>query len=281
MKGFIPKAFPTVALLSAIGTTIWSPSSFACSSDPYIGSICAMALSRNYGFGGGTYIPAAGQQLNVSQNPALFALIGKSYGGDGATNFKLPDLRGKVIVGYDDRVPSQSVGTTGGSYTQTLTIAQLPQHNFTITNMPVNFNALTATTTLAGLSGTADLSRIVLTGPVSGLVINASSQNGLSSPSGNFIGKSNGTAGNIYTTSAPDVTLNSGTIGGNLSLTVNNGVTAPVSISGTASTTVTGVGTASGTTNIIGGAQPFSTMPPYLVMNYYIAVKGLYPSQDD
>ncbi len=280
MKNWIRNKFPTATLLSVIGATIWSPSIFACSGDPYIGSICAMALNRNYGFGDGTYIPAAGQQLTVNQNPALFALIGNSFGGDGVNNFKIPDLRGRVIVGYDERVPSQPVGTAGGSSSTTLTIAQLPQHSFTITNMPVNLSGLTATTTLAGLSGTADLSNIILTGPVSGLVINASSQSGLNSPSGNFIGKGNGTSGNNYSANTPDVTLNSKSISGNLSLTVNNGIKAPVSISGTASTSVTGGGTASGVTNTVGGAQPVATLPPYLVMTYYIAVRGIYPSQD-
>lgn len=280
MKKKMCRTFPSLALLSIIGSVIWTPLCFACSGDPYIGSICTMASTRNYGFGEGTYVPAAGQQLSISSNQALYAVIGKNFGGDGVTNFKLPDLRGRVIVGYDPAATTQPVGSTGGSSSVTLTIGQLPPHLFTITRMPVSLSSLTATTTLSNLSGTADLSNIVLTGPATGLVVNASSQSGLSSPSGNFLGKGNASGGFNYTASTPDVTLNGKTISGNLSLTVNNAAKAPVSVSGNAATTVSGEGTASGTTNTIGLGQAITTMPPYLVMTYYIAVRGLYPSPD-
>lgn len=280
MKRMIRKALPTAVLLSAIGTTSWSPSSVACSSEAYIGSICIMAFSQNYGFGNGQYIPAAGQQLSINQYTALYALIGTTYGGDGVSTFKIPDLRGKVVVGYDERVSNQPIGSTGGATSVTLTVAQLPPHLFTVTNMPVTLSSLTATTTLTGVSGTADLSNLVLTGPASGLVINASSQSGLNTPNGTFIGKGNGTAGNNYTASTPDVTLNSKSISGNLSLTVNSGTKAPVAISGNPSTTVTGGGTASGSTNTLGGGQAVPSMPPYLVMTYYMAVIGVYPSRN-
>lgn len=271
-----------VALLSVIGASLWSPLGFACDADPYVGSICVMAATGNWysGFGDGMYIPAAGQQLTISQHAALYAVIGNSFGGDGVTNFKVPDLRGKVIVGYDPGVTNQPVGSTGGASTVTLTTAQLPPHAFTITNMPVSLSSLTATTTLSNLSGTANLSNIVLSGPASGLVVNASTQSGLSSPSGNFLGKGNASGGFNYTTTTPDVTLNSKTIGGNLSLTVNSGTNAPVSISGDASTTVSGAGTASGMSNSVGNGQAIATMPPYLVMIYYIAVNGVFPTRD-
>ncbi|WP_208691044.1 phage tail protein [Pseudomonas oryzihabitans] len=280
MNKSVRNASAKVALLSVVSAIIYSSSVFACSSDPYIGSVCAMALSRNRSFGDGQYIPAAGQQLSITQNPALYAVIGATYGGDGVTNFKVPDLRGKVIVGYDERVPTQAIGSTGGASTITLTVAQLPPHAFSISNMPVTLNSLTATTTLNGLSGMADLSNITLTGPSSGLVINASSQSGLGSPNGNFIGKGNSTGGNNYSANTPDVTLNSKSISGDLSLIVKSGTKAPVAISGSASTTVSGVGAASGSSSGIGAGQPVAIMPPYLVMTYYIAVTGIYPQLD-
>lgn len=280
MKKIYRNASIKVALLSVVSAMVYSPSGFACSSDPYIGSVCAMALSRNRSFGDGQYIPAAGQQLSVAQYQALYAVIGATYGGDGVTNFKVPDLRGKVIVGYDERVPAQAIGSTGGASTIALTVAQLPPHAFAISNMPVTLSSLTATTTLNGLSGMADLSNITLTGPATGLVINASSQSGLGSPNGNFFGKGNSAPGYNYSASTPDVTLNSKSISGDLSLTVKNDAKAPVAISGSASTTVNGVGTASGNSNTIGGGQPIAVMPPYLVMTYYIAVSGIYPPLD-
>lgn len=280
MKKVIQKSFSATVLLSAFGLSLWSPASLACSPEPYIGSVCIMALAKNDGFGNGQYVPAAGQVLNISQYAALYALVSNTYGGDGRTNFKLPDLRGRVVVGYDERVPAQSIGTLGGTAAVSLSIAQLPQHAFTVTNIPVTLSGLTATTTLSGLSGNADLSNVVLSGPATGLVINASSQSGVGTPSGNYIGKGNGAQGNNYNAGPPDVTLNSGSITGNLSMTIKNGAKAPVTVSGTASTSVSGNGTASGTTNTMGSGQPVATMPPYIVMTYYIAVNGVYPSQN-
>lgn len=280
MKGFSRNTSAKVALLSVVSALIWSPSGFACSSDPFIGSVCAMALSRNGAFADGQYIPAAGQQLSITQNPALYAVIGATYGGDGRTNFKVPDLRGRVIVGYDDRVPTQAIGSTGGASSIALTVAQLPTHAFTISNMPVTLSSLKATTTLTGLSGVADLSNINLTGPATGLVINASSQSGLGSPSGNFIGKGNSAGANNYSANTPDVTLNNKSISGDLSLVVKSGTTAPVTVSGSASTTIDGTGTASGSSGSIGSGQSITIMPPYLVMTYYIAVVGVFPSHN-
>lgn len=43
-----------------------------------------------------------GQMIPIMSNPALFSIIGTHYGGDGRTNFALPDLRGKVAIGADD-----------------------------------------------------------------------------------------------------------------------------------------------------------------------------------
>ena len=66
-----------------------------------------------------------GQLLPINQNQALFALLGTMYGGNGQTNFALPDLRGRVPVhtgsGY-------ALGQQMGSQSVTLTMAQLPQH---------------------------------------------------------------------------------------------------------------------------------------------------------
>ncbi len=279
MKTLMRRSLSTTLLVSAFGSVLWSPSSMACDGEPYIGSICVMAMNGNYSFANGQYMPAAGQQLSITQYTALYAVLGTSFGGNNTSNFNLPDLRGKVIVGYDERVPAQRVGTTGGATSVSLTIAQLPPHQFMIA-LPVSLTGLVATTALTGLSGTANLSNITLSGPASGLVIKASSQSGLGTPNGNFIGKGNGAQGNNYSASAPDVTLNNGSIAGNLSLTVNSGTTVPVAVSGTATTTVSGNGSVSGATNILGSAAGIPTMPPYLVMPYFIAVNGLYPSRD-
>lgn len=60
----------------------------------YLGQICQFAFNFTpYGF-----LPCQGQLLSISQNNALFALLGTTYGGDGRTTFGLPDLRGKSVL---------------------------------------------------------------------------------------------------------------------------------------------------------------------------------------
>ncbi|GAB3470086.1 tail fiber protein [Massilia terrae] len=84
----------------------------------------------------GTYAPAdwafcEGQLLPISANTALFSLLGVQYGGNGTTNFALPDLRGKVPVnqGAGPGLSLRTVGETGGAPSVTLTEKQMPAHN--------------------------------------------------------------------------------------------------------------------------------------------------------
>ena len=71
-----------------------------------------------------------GQLLPISQNTALFSLLGTSYGGDGRTTFALPDLRGRVPVstGQGPGLQPYTLGQTGGEETVTLTSDQMPAH---------------------------------------------------------------------------------------------------------------------------------------------------------
>ncbi|WP_300531959.1 tail fiber protein [Maricaulis sp.] len=71
-------------------------------------------------------LEAAGQLLPINQNQALFSLYGTTYGGDGRTTFALPDLRGRVAVGYG---AGPRLGTRTGEETRTLTVANMPAHN--------------------------------------------------------------------------------------------------------------------------------------------------------
>jgi microcystin-dependent protein len=84
----------------------------------------------------GTYAPAnwafcQGQLLPVSSNTALFSLLGTAYGGNGTTNFALPDLRGKVPIsqGTGPDLSERVVGDTGGVPAVTLTQKEMPAHN--------------------------------------------------------------------------------------------------------------------------------------------------------
>jgi len=69
-----------------------------------------------------------GQLLPIAQNTALFSLIGTIYGGDGRTNFALPNLQGRMPMhaGSGPGLTPRNLGRSGGATTETLTEAQMP-----------------------------------------------------------------------------------------------------------------------------------------------------------
>lgn len=71
-----------------------------------------------------------GQQLTVSQNQALFSIIGNKFGGDGQTYFNLPDLRGRAPVGAGNGqgITPYQLGQASGTDALNLTVANLPAH---------------------------------------------------------------------------------------------------------------------------------------------------------
>ena len=89
-----------------------------------------------------------GQLLPIAQNQALFSLLGTTYGGDGRTSFALPDLRGRVPVGFGQGpgLSNREIGEKFGSELVTLNINQMPSHNHTVNavttegnqNLPTN-----------------------------------------------------------------------------------------------------------------------------------------------
>ncbi|CAF1195828.1 unnamed protein product [Rotaria sp. Silwood1] len=88
---------------------------------PYLGEIFAFAGNfepQNWAF-------ANGRLLSISQNTALFALIGTTYGGNGQTTFALPDLRDRVVLGSGGLF---TIGQQLGSSTVTLSVNQIPAH---------------------------------------------------------------------------------------------------------------------------------------------------------
>lgn len=94
--------------------------------DPFLGEIRLFAgnfAPRNWAFCNGTAI-------SISQNAALFSLLGTIYGGDGRTNFKLPDLQGRVPrhPGSPPGLVSTNLGQSGGAEKVTLTMSQMPSH---------------------------------------------------------------------------------------------------------------------------------------------------------
>ncbi len=71
-----------------------------------------------------------GQLLAVSQNDALFSLLGTIYGGDGRTTFGLPDMRGRLPIhaGHGPGLSERRLGAKGGAENVTLTVNQMPNH---------------------------------------------------------------------------------------------------------------------------------------------------------
>lgn len=72
-----------------------------------------------------------GQLLPLSQNTALFSLLGTTYGGNGKSNFALPDLQGRAPMhpGQGPGLSLHDLGETGGSETVTLLESEIPSHN--------------------------------------------------------------------------------------------------------------------------------------------------------
>lgn len=71
-----------------------------------------------------------GQLMPISQNTALFSLLGTTYGGNGVSNFALPNLQGRAPMqpGQGPGLSSHDLGETGGSETVTLLESQIPAH---------------------------------------------------------------------------------------------------------------------------------------------------------
>src|ERR1044071_8440648 len=89
-----------------------------------------------------------GRLLPINQNQALFSLLGTTFGGNGQTNFALPDLRGRVPIHVGS---GHTLGERGGEQAHTLSIAELPEHVhvWNAVNIPATQSVSSATTTLS------------------------------------------------------------------------------------------------------------------------------------
>jgi microcystin-dependent protein len=174
-----------------------------------------LAEIRMFGFG---FAPKGwafcnGQLMPLSQNTALFALLGTQYGGDGRSTFALPNLQGSSPMnqGQGSGLSQRFVGENGGETAVTLLTTEMPAHNH---------NGV-----LGCYNGAADVDT---PGPTT-----TWSQTG-----GGRLGP------NLFTaTSANNVNMG----GGALALT--------------------------------GGGLPHNNMPPYLTVNFCIALQGIFPQR--
>ena len=90
-------------------------------SEPFLGEIRQAAFA----FAPKGWALCNGQLLPINQNQALFSVLGTTYGGNGTTNFALPDLRGRSPAHFSATLP---LGTRTGEENHTLTANELPPH---------------------------------------------------------------------------------------------------------------------------------------------------------
>ena len=226
--------------LSALAALSFASSAFACGgSEDYLGSICATSAP----FCPVNTLEANGQQLTVSQNQALYSLLGTVYGGTANVNFNLPDLRGRAPVGLSNRMPSAAnqpvnLGTKRGAESVALTTAQMPIHNHAATFTP-----------------SSGVNPIAVNVPINPAVGSASVPSG----SINYLSgsSSDSKGGNIWSTTTGSTPVN----------------LAGVTVSGD-------TGSGSVAVAATGAGMPISTISPELGMKYCVVVKGLYPMRD-
>lgn len=168
---------PLAAAAAAASLLAVAPSAQAQASDPFIGQI----MCAGFTFAPRGWAELNGQLLPISQNTALFALLGTTYGGNGQTTFALPDLRGRVPMhaGAAPGLTPRSQGESAGTETVTLTPNQLPPHTHGVTPMG---SAADATLQSPGGAVPATKARTTLYAPGPGTVPMAPLQ---TTPSGN------------------------------------------------------------------------------------------------
>lgn len=141
-----------------------------------------------------------GQLLPINQNQALFALLGTTYGGNGQTNFSLPNLKRRSPIHFGN---GHTLGEQAGQDAQTLSIQELPQHTHSV----------------------------IATSTVQDTIVPSNNYFASSTPSSFYNGSGNAVAN-------PSIMSN------------------------------------------IGGSQPHNNLQPSLVLNFCIALQGIFPSQN-
>lgn len=100
-------------------------------SEPFLGEIKIWAMS----WAPTNWALCNGALINITQNQALYSLLGIQFGGDGKTTFALPDFRGRVAMGTNTTQQSRTLyqtGNSGGAEQVTLTATQVPTHTHSV-----------------------------------------------------------------------------------------------------------------------------------------------------
>ncbi|MFI7856939.1 MULTISPECIES: phage tail protein [Pseudomonas] len=209
--------------------------------DPYLGEIRMAGFNFNpYG-----WALCQGQTVPLSQNTALFALLGTQFGGDGVSTFALPDLRGRTPVGQGQGpgLAMYEMGEKGGTETVTQSLTNMPPHNHVVQS-----NVSSA------LSGSTALQ-----------VVNAEATSPQPIPGGclGVVNDGGGGALNLY----HDGLDNSGNPLPRVSLASQ---TVPVS----------GAITATNTVSVTGSGVAIPVLSPFISVNFIIAMQGVFPTRN-
>ena len=167
--------------------------------DPFLGQISIVS----FGFAPKGFALCNGQLLPINQNQALFSLLGTTYGGNGTTNFALPNLSGRAPVHRGSEVIQ---GQVGGELSHVLTTGELPAHAHLV-------------------QGTANVASAT-------------------SPGGSLLAEKPRRGKNVFGPATTIVPLD------------NSSVSAA------------------------GSGQPHENLQPYLVINFVIALTGIFPSRN-
>ena len=163
--------------------------------EPFLSEIRIMS----FGFPPKGWALCDGQLLPINQNQALFSLLGTTYGGNGQTNFGLPNLQGRTPIHMGS---GHTLGEVGGQQAHTLTQSEMPLHTHVVNASPTNGNSVQPNNTV--MAGALNVYR----------------------------------APDSLTTLRPDAVTN------------------------------------------VGGSQAHLNMQPFLVLNFSIALQGIFPSQN-
>jgi len=225
--------------------------------EAYIGEIRAVAFN----YAPRDWAMCDGQVLEISQNHILYALLGNTYGGDGRTTFKLPDLRGRTIIhaGRGQGLMPIELGESGGHENITISESQMPLHNHDAT-----------------FKGTGKIQpqtpQIDVTADVT---VHA------------YEGKGNqdDAKGNYWATGEAGTGKNKLNIVDGYSSTSNvqmalDAVTVKLNSTLVAGTTGGGITDGEVTVKNRGGSQPLDIRTPYLTLHYIICISGLFPPRN-
>jgi microcystin-dependent protein len=130
-----------------------------------------------------------GQLLPLSQNTALFSLLGTIYGGNGQTNFALPNLQGNapMFYGQGPGLSLRNIGETSGSQTVTLQTSQIPAHNHNEVVRPTALASGQQNTPVGNFGGRSNSRPYNATGPNGAMGATAVGQTGGGGPHNNMM----------------------------------------------------------------------------------------------